>query len=46
MVQFVHDDSEGVVLDGGEQFEWFTVRSGVKQGDVMSGFLIDNWLDN
>ena len=27
------------VLDEGEESEWFNVTTGVKQGDVMSGFI-------
>ena len=27
------------MLDEGEEYEWFNVKTGVKQGDVMSGFI-------
>ena len=33
------DDSEYVVLDEGEEYEWFDGKTGVKQGDVMYGFI-------
>ena len=39
MVQMLYEDSECAVLDEGEQSEWFKVKTGVKQGDVMSGFI-------
>ena len=40
MVQMLYEDSECAVLDEGEESEWFKVKTGVKQGDVMSGFII------
>ena len=39
MVQILYEDSECAVLDEGEESEWFEVKTGVKQGDVMSGFI-------
>ena len=39
MVQMLYEDSECAVLDEGEESEWFKVKTGVKQGDVMSGFI-------
>ena len=39
MVQMLYEDSECAVLDEGEESEWFKVNTGVKQGDVMSGFI-------
>ena len=39
MVQMLYKDSECAVLDEGEESEWFKVKTGVKQGDVMSGFI-------
>ena len=41
MIQFLYEDTETecVVLDEGEESEWFKVKTGVKQGDVMSGFI-------
>ena len=39
MVQMLHKDSECAVLDEGEESEWFKVKTEVKQGDVMSGFI-------
>ena len=32
-------DSMCAVLDGGEETDWFKVKTGVKQGCIMSGFL-------
>ena len=34
------------MLDEGEESEWFKVKTGVKQGDVMSGFifLVVDWI--
>ena len=39
MVQMLYEDSECAVLDKGEESEWFKVKTRVKQGDVMSGFI-------
>ena len=39
MVQMLYEDSECAVLDEGEESEWFKVKTGVKQGYVMSGFI-------
>ena len=39
MVQMLYEDSEYAVLDEGEKSEWFKVKTGVKQGDAMSGFI-------
>ena len=39
MVKLLYDNTECTVIDNGEESEWFTVRTGVKQGCVMSGFL-------
>ena len=39
MVQMLYENSECVVLDEGEESEWLNVKTGVKQGDVMSGFI-------
>ena len=39
MVQMLYEDSECAVLDKGEESEWFKVKTGVKQGGVMSGFI-------
>ena len=39
MIQILYEDNEYAVLDEGEESEWFKVKTGVKQGDVMSGFL-------
>ena len=43
----LYKDSECAVLDEGEESEWFKVKTGVKQGDVMSGFIflmVVDWL--
>ena len=46
-VQMLYEDSECAVLDEGEESEWFKVKTGVKQGDVMSLYLLDgSGLDN
>ena len=39
IVKILYEDSECAVLDDGEESEWFKVKTGVKQGDVMSGFI-------
>ena len=39
MVQILCEDSECAVLEEGEELEWFMIKPGVKQGDVMSGFI-------
>ena len=39
MVQILYKDSECAVLEEGEESDWFKVKTGVKQGDVMSGFI-------
>ena len=39
MVKLLYDNTECAVIDNGEESEWFMVRTGVKQGCVMSGFL-------
>ena len=40
MVHMLYEDSECAVLDEGEESEWFNFKTGVKQGDVMSGFIL------
>ena len=35
----IHTDCECAVVDGSKTSEWFKIKSGVKQGCVMSGFL-------
>jgi len=43
----IYKDFECAVIDESETSEWFTIRSGVKQGCVMSGFLfllIIDWI--
>ena len=39
LVNHPNEDSECAVLDEGEESEWFKVKTGVKQGDVMSRFI-------
>ena len=39
MVQMLYEERECAVLDEGEESEWFKVKIGVKQGDVMFGFI-------
>ena len=39
MIQLLYDDNECTVADGGLQSEWFRIKTGVKQGCCMSGFL-------
>ena len=45
MVQNLYEDSECAVLDEGEESEWFKVKTGVKQGDVMSGLIFLTVID-
>ena len=40
MVQMMYKNTECAVMDEGEESEWFNLKSGVKQGFVMSGFLL------
>ena len=40
IIQLLYQESECAVLDGGQISEWFKVETGVKQGYVMSGFLV------
>ena len=39
MIQIFYEESKCAVLDKGDESEWFKVKTGVKQGDVMSGFI-------
>ena len=39
MVRMLYEDSECAALDEGEESECFKFKSGVKQGNVMSGFI-------
>ena len=39
VVQMLYKESENAVLHQGEESEWFKVKTRVKQGDVMSGFI-------
>ena len=36
---FLYDQSLSCILEGRRTTDWFEVRSGVKQGCVMSGFI-------
>ena len=40
MVKIMYDDYECSVLDEGKQTRWFKITTDVKQGCVMSGFLL------
>ena len=47
MVQILYEDSECAVIDEGVESDWFKVKTGVKQSDVMSGFiflLVVDWI--
>ena len=47
MIKMLYEDSEGVMLDKCEESEWFKVKTRVKQGDVISGFIflmIVDWI--
>ncbi len=37
MVKILYEVSECAVIDEGVETEWFKVKTGVKQGDIMSG---------
>ena len=37
--EMLYENSECAVLDEGEESEWFKVRTGVRQGYVMPGFI-------
>ena len=39
MVQAMYKGSKCAVIDGGGKTGWFDIKSGVRQGCVMSGFL-------
>ena len=39
MVQAMYKGSKCAVIDGGGRTDWFDIKSGVRQGCVMSGFL-------
>ena len=39
MVKAMYEQSKCVVVDGSGSYDWFDVRTGVKQGWCMSGFL-------
>ena len=39
MVKAMYDQSKCAVVDGSGNYDWFEVRTGVKQGCCMSGFL-------
>ena len=39
MEQLLYKDTQCVVIDEGQESEWFSVKTGVKQGCSMSGFL-------
>ena len=39
VIAHIYEDFKCAVLDGSETSDWFKIKSGVKQGCVMSGFL-------
>ena len=39
MVRLLYEDVECAVMDEGKESTWFKVKTGVKQGCVLSGFL-------
>ena len=39
MAQILYEDSKCTVLDECEESKWFKVKTGVKRGDAMSGFI-------
>ena len=45
LIQEIYEGSSSCVLDNGAKSEWFEVRSGVRQGCVMSGFLFNIAVD-
>ena len=47
IVKLFYSNTQSAVIDGAGKSDWFTVKSGVKQGCVMSGFLfllIIDWI--
>ena len=47
MAQAMYKGSKCAVIDGGGKADWFDIKSGVRQGCVMSGFLfllVINWV--
>ena len=47
IVKLFYSNTKCAVIDGAGKSDWFTVKSGVKQGCVMSGFLfllIIDWI--
>ena len=45
MVKVFYDGFKCAVMDGGEIGEWFDIKTGVKQGCNMSGFLFSIIMD-
>ena len=39
MVQLLYKDTQCAIIDEGEESEWFSVKTGVKQGCSMPDFL-------
>ena len=39
MVRLLYEDVECAVMDEGKESTWFKVKTGVKQGCILSGFL-------
>ena len=48
MVRLLYEDVECAVMDEGKESTWFKVKTGVKQGCVLSGFFVSTGdrLDN
>ena len=47
MLKILYDGSECAVLDGGVEIEWFKIKTGVEQSDVISCFiflLVVDWI--
>ena len=47
MIQMLYEDGECAVLDEGEESELFKIKTGIKQGDVMYGFvflMVVDWI--
>ena len=47
MVKAMYEQSKCAGVDGSESYDWFCVKTGVKQGCCMSGFLfllVTDWI--
>ena len=45
VIAYIYEDFECAVIDGSETSDWFKIKSGVKEGCMMSGFLFSLALD-